>query len=155
MRLLEGVDANIFQAHLSKYRSLMPSLALVFAMLRTFSEKTERVCLDDTKMAISWCEFLESHAKKVYEKVLNEEKTYAQVLAEKIQEQSVYDGEKIRDIYRRRWKGLSTPEKLDKAIKHLTTLGWVRTEFHKTQGGRSEVLRINPELLNVKEVSHA
>ncbi len=153
-RLLEGQDSNIFQAHLSKYRSLMPSLALVFTMLRSSSTKIENVGVEETRMAISWCDFLESHAKKIYEKVINEEKAYAQVLAEKIQEQSVYDGEKIRDIYRRNWRGINTQEKLEKAIKHLTTLGWVRTEVIKALGGRSEVLRINPELLQRKGVSH-
>lgn len=153
-RLLEGNDASIYQAHISKYRSLMPSLALIFALLRSSSAQIENVNLEDTRMAISWCEFLESHAKKIYEKVINEEKSYAQVLTEKIQEQSVYDGEKIRDIYRRNWRGINTPEKLDKAIKHLTKLGWVRTEVIKGLGGRSEVLRINPELLTGKGVSH-
>lgn len=153
-RLLNEENAPIFQAHLSKYRSLMPSLALIFAMLRSSKSAVETVDLEDTRMAIAWCEFLESHASKIYEKIINEEKSNAAVLADKILSQFVYDGEKLRDIYRRNWKGINSPEKLEKAVKHLTALGWVRVEVMQTSGGRSEVLRINPELSKTHGGSH-
>lgn len=151
-RLLQDNESKIFQAHLSKFRSLMPNLSLIFSLIRSASMKVEEVDIEDTRMAVSWCEFLESHARKIYEKIINEEKSYAQILAEKILSNSVFDGEKIRDIYRRNWRGINTPEKLDKAIKHLTAFGWVRTEAVRALGGRSEVLRINPEL-NAQGVS--
>ena len=82
-RLLIGESSPIFQAHLSKYRSLMPSLALIFALITSPTCTSKKIDIENIRMAIAWCEFLESHAKKVYEKVLNEEKSYAFALAEK------------------------------------------------------------------------
>lgn len=54
--------------HLHKYRSLMPSLALIFWIL----ERPENiygwgsVSLSATVLAVKWCRFLEKHALKIY-----------------------------------------------------------------------------------------
>ena len=43
------------QAHLAKYRSLMPSLALLFALA---DGQTERVPISHARLACDWCEYL-------------------------------------------------------------------------------------------------
>src|SRR5208337_3331522 len=56
------------ESHLAKYRSLMPSLALIFHLVEvadgTESEGpvSERAAI----MAVTWCEYLETHAWRVY-----------------------------------------------------------------------------------------
>ena len=66
-------DMNI-QAHIGKYYSLLPSLALTFFLI----DKVAGVCdapaitLSHLKMAIEWCNVLETHARKMYQ--LSEQK---------------------------------------------------------------------------------
>jgi putative DNA primase/helicase len=55
-------------SHLSKYRKLMPSLALHFEMADavTCGHQGETVSLNHARQAAAWCEYLESHARRVY-----------------------------------------------------------------------------------------
>ncbi len=49
--------------HLSKYRSLMPSLAGLFELA---AGGEEIISLAHARQAAAWCEYLESHARRVY-----------------------------------------------------------------------------------------
>ena len=51
------------QAHLAKYRSLMPSLALLFALA---DGHTDSVPISHARLACDWCDYLETHANRVY-----------------------------------------------------------------------------------------
>lgn len=146
LRLLDDNSHPIYRAHLSKYRSLMPSLALIFAIINAVDKKIKDVVVEEAQLAIKWCAFLDMHAQKIYKNFLHEKKFGARLLAEKIKSRQLNDCEKIREIYRHNWRGLNTPEKLDEAIEALANLGWVRRENVHTKGGLSEVLRINPDL---------
>jgi putative DNA primase/helicase len=69
---LEGNDHPIILQHLSKYRSLMPSLALIFHIIHLADGK--KVCdvtLESTKQAAACCTYLESHARRIYGMVLD------------------------------------------------------------------------------------
>lgn len=53
--------------HLGKYRSLMPSLALLLHLVEIADGKPgEPVSLTAARMAASWCSYLETHAQRVY-----------------------------------------------------------------------------------------
>ena len=58
-----------FAAHLAKYRSLMPSLALLFHLVHVFKGLggSDGVHLKAVQRAIGWCDYLEGHAEKIYE----------------------------------------------------------------------------------------
>ena len=60
-------DENI-QAHIGKYYSLLPSLALVFFLIDKVSGRidTPSIGVDYVELAIQWCTVLESHARKMY-----------------------------------------------------------------------------------------
>ncbi len=60
-------DENI-QAHIGKYYSLLPSLALVFFLIDKVSGRidTANIGVDYVELAIQWCTVLESHARKMY-----------------------------------------------------------------------------------------
>ncbi len=148
-RLLEDKGHPIYRAHLSKYRSLMPSLALIFTMMNGVERKIINIALSETQLAIKWCTFLDTHAQKIYKNFLQEKNIGARLLAEKINKSQLSDGEKIRDINRHNWRGLNTPEKLDAAIEILSDLNWLRRESIHTKGGISEILRINPDLASI------
>jgi hypothetical protein len=147
----EFAGAEAFQAHLSKYRSLMPALALLFHLVAVVAGEDEGgpVTSQATELATVWCAFLEAHARKVYRAELDGGADAARRLAEKIAQGRVQDGMLIRDIYRHGWSGLETPAVVDRALAVLSNLGWVRIETRASgrDGGRpGEIVRLHPEL---------
>ncbi|MBT5934546.1 YfjI family protein [Sulfurimonas sp.] len=56
------------QAHLGKYYSLLPSLALVFFLIDKAADETSANSIGAShfKMAKKWCNVLETHARKMY-----------------------------------------------------------------------------------------
>jgi hypothetical protein len=68
-KVRDGTLHPALVSHLSKYRSLMPSLALHFELADNGSQTT--VSLAHAQQAASWCSYLESHAKRVYSLVIS------------------------------------------------------------------------------------
>ncbi len=136
-----------FEAHLAKYRSLMPSLALLFHLIDwAAAGEGGPVSLAAAKLAAAWCEYLEAHASKVYSAELTPGVDAAHALASKIKAHDIADGVTVRDIYRRHWKGLSAPNTVKAALDVLEAAGWVRVEDAATEGRPSEIVRLHPEL---------
>jgi putative DNA primase/helicase len=77
----------------------MPSLALLFYLADGGSEN--RIPLQYARMAATWCEYLESHAIRVYSCIVTPQLRAARELADKIQKRKVVtDGYfRCRDIY--------------------------------------------------------
>lgn len=138
------------EAHLSKYRSLMPKLALIFEVCETIhstGEMAKVIEVEATELAIEWCQFLESHARKAYGEFIEPEITAGRRLLKKLKSGAVKDFDRLRDIYRHGWKGLSTSAELELAVETLESYGWVRKEMlTPSTGRRSEVLRLHPAL---------
>ena len=153
---LDGVPA--FASHLSKYRSLMPSLALILHLIDCSAAASvgfgsapqgifEPVSLAATRRAAQWCDYLEGHARKVYAAELHPGVEGAHALASRIKSGSVTNGMPVREIYRKGWGSLSTPDAVDAALTILEGAGWVRRETLADTGGRpSDVVCLHPEL---------
>jgi len=143
------ISSPAYESHIAKFRSLLPSLALLFRLMRAAQEtKQEHISveLEDLQLGIGWCSFLEEHAKKIYRCALYPEIRSAQALARKIHNGDVVDKDKLRSIYRHHWSHLDTPEKLDQAIALLEKHHWVRIESSAFKGANSEMIRLNPLL---------
>jgi len=142
-------EAPAFESHLSKYRSLMPSLALLFHLVAVAhadrGELAGPVSLAATRMAAAWCDFLEDHAEKVYAVERRPGVLAAHALATKIRAGAVPDGATARDIYRHHWSGLTTPAQVDAGLTVLEAAGWLRVAPVPAALGRpTEVLRLHP-----------
>jgi hypothetical protein len=128
----------------------MPSLALIFSVVEAFSNGNEfpsAMTKESVEIAIQWCDFLEAHAYKAYGEVIRQEEGAARKLLEKIKDGTVKDYDRSREIYRRGWKGLTTADEFDSAVKVLKPLGWIRTEvITPAGGGKSEIVRLHPKL---------
>lgn len=150
IRLLSATGSSIMENHLSKYRSLMPSLALIFEMmthLEDSSDYPEEISKDSTQLAIRWCEFLELHACKAYGEYLEPEVVSGRKLLERIKSGAVRDFDRCRDVYRHGWKNLASMKELDGALKTLQRYGWARVEVMSPPTGRRfEVVRLHPSL---------
>lgn len=142
------IESEDFEAHLSKYRSLVPSLSLLFEAMQALSERREfaEVSSGSIEMAIAWANYLELHAKKVYQEKLSLPQKAANTLAQKIRNGAIKDGDSFRSIYRHHWTSLDTPEKLEKAVERLEECGWALTETVNNNAGKISIIRLNPKL---------
>lgn len=162
-RQMAGTPA--FEAHIAKYRSLMPSLALIFHLVenveRTYKTLEtssgggsvgfdgRRVGLSSAMLAANWCDFLEAHAVKIYSAELNQDILSGLELARHIEAGDVLDGMSVRDIYLKGWSRLTTSEAAEAAAAAIEGAGWCRIEDRGPgpKGGRpSRILRIHPSL---------
>ena len=150
-----------FESHLSKYRSLMPSQALLFHLVHIAagvlccgtgaverSGENSGVSLEAAQLAGAWCEFLEKHARKIYATELYRGVDGAHTLEAKIKEGAVSDGQSVRELYRHHWSGLSTQLQVAAALDVLVEAGWVRVEslMADTGGRPTEILHLHPDL---------
>ncbi len=147
-------------SHLSKYRSLMPSLALLFQLADLASSVgfdgsdfaiSQKICveLEHARKAAAWCEYLESHARRVYSCVVTPQLRAARELADKIKRRQIGASGSFscREVYLKGWSGLDTPEIVKRAAEVLQDGGWLRDESSEPgqSGGRpSHRYRVNP-----------
>src|SRR5207247_1176092 len=79
---LRGDDMpSVQQAHLAKYRSLMPSLALLFSLV---DGNLDVVGLHHAQLAADWCVYLEAHAVRIYASRVTPETMAAITLSRKL-----------------------------------------------------------------------
>ena len=145
--LQQNFDPPALQTHLGKYRSLMPTLALIFFLISYVESKFlgNQVPKWAANQAVQWCEYLEAHAKKVYGLLGELQLDSAKAFMKKVVEGKIKDGESIRDIYRHHWSLLDSPKKVESAIALLSEHGWCQTQQVFTGGAPSEVIRLNPK----------
>lgn len=149
-------------SHLSKYRKLMPALALLFELADharegfagfeggSWGDRPE-ISLAQAQRAAAWCEYLESHARRVYSCVVTPQLRAARELAEKIRARKVgADGFfSCREVYLKGWSGLDSPEAVKLAAEVLEDAGWVRSLAGESSplGGRpSNRYEVNPRV---------
>ena len=146
-------------SHVSKYRSLMPTLALLFELADRAAAEEEItkdsdlvVSLEHAKQAAGLCDYLESHAVRIYSCVTTPQMRASRELADKIKTRKVgADGFfRLRDVYLKGWSGLDTPEAVRLAAQVLEDSGWIRevnAEPRPPSGGRPSLrYRVNPRV---------
>ena len=123
----------------------MPSLALIFQLIELVDGTGEEgaVGLRPALQAAAWCEYLETHARRLYSSAENPAMEGARALLERIRKGDVSDGDSTRSIYRRHWAKLSTPEEVNSACQVLEEFGWLRIEAAKTSGRSTTRLRLH------------
>jgi Protein of unknown function (DUF3987) len=125
-KLHEGSLHPALESHLAKYRSLMPSLACLFELADSGND--EQVSLEHAQQAAAWCDYLESHAGRIYSCITSPQLKAAEELAEKIKAGKIgaHDAFSCRDIYHKGWTGLNTPDLAKSAIEVLEDAAWIR-----------------------------
>lgn len=129
-KLMDSDTHPILIEHLSKYRSLMPSLALLFQLIDIADGKTsDTVTEDNVARAVDWVDYLESHARRVYAMVTNIDMTAASLLSEKLLQSKLEDGFSVRDVYRQNWSILNNKTTAQAACNELVDAGWLREKI--------------------------
>ena len=147
-RILKESLPPSLESHLSKYRSLMPSLALLFHLCG--HEPPAPVAKESAIRAVEWCNYLETHALRVYGAAQEPEMLTAKALARRIEHGNVQDGCTLRDIQRKQWHLLNTREDVTAAVQILSEFGWLSMEKKDpdSKGGRPAMLvNLNPKLI--------
>ena len=143
-------------SHLSKYRKLVPALALVFALIDT-PDSGNVIGERELIRALTWSDYLRTHAERLYAAAVIPETSAARTLLNKIRTGKLVDSDGLivdsftpRQVAVKCWTGLTTPDAVRKAADLLADYDFVRQEKSQggTKGGRpSERYVINPAIL--------
>lgn len=142
-------ESPMMESHLSKYRSLVPSLALLIHLADCAGNANlASVSLAALEKALAWARYLESHARRVYE-TRSAACEPSSSLLRHIQKGDLASPFTLRDIYRKCWSGLETPETAQAAANLLESLSVLRVRPLQTSesGGRPTITyEVNPKL---------
>ena len=144
-------EEPVLQEHFGKYRSLMPSLALQFHLLNLAHAprvNIGQVTKECAEQAAAWCEYLETHARRVYGMVTNLTARAASRLAGKLEQGALPQTFTVRDVYRKEWSLLDDRQVIENACEELVSRGWLRehvTPPAPGQRGKTEYLT-NPKV---------
>lgn len=140
-----GKLPRFLESHLAKYRSLMPSIALLLHIAD--GSREPQVPLIQAQRAAQWCVYLEAHARRVYACVTSLGDRAAAILGEKIQKGDLGVRFTARQVYLKGWANLTKLDQVQLALGVLQDAGWVRVTalLPGPQGGRpTEVYDVNP-----------
>jgi putative DNA primase/helicase len=143
-------------SHLSKYRKLIPALALLFALIDT-PENDGVIHEAEIKRALAMGQYLRSHAERLYAAAVMPETANAANLLGKIKAGKLTSSDGVlldtftpRQVALKGWSGLNKPNNVRNAAELLTDFDFLRFESLESSasGGRpSERYSINPALL--------
>lgn len=138
-----------FESHITKYKKLMPSLSLIFQLVTDIDQNVypQYVSVESTKLAIEWCLYLESHARRVYECEIIYGVKEAKLLLKRIAEHQIKTLDTVRDLYRKQWSGLKTPEAVKAGLKVLEDYGFVIVHEVMVKRKPTHLIEVNRLLL--------
>lgn len=145
-RIRGGNDHAAIEAHLAKYRKLIPALSLLIHLADHSSGAIGDVSL---LKALAWAEYLESHARRAYASVTQAEAEGARALLSHIRRGEVPDPFGRRDVYLKHWAYLSNPEDTHQAVRLLCDLDYLREERIETSGRPKSLCWVNPKVARV------
>ena len=127
------------EQHLAKYRSLMPSLALLLELAD--NHQAQAVGVDAVNKAVKWCEYLKAHAVRIYHGAIEPSIVGAKKILDN--RNKLGDVFKIREITQKRWTGLGKTEQVKEAVAVLVDHGYLIEESVVTTGRPSISYRWN------------
>lgn len=129
-------------SHFSKYRSLVPGLALLFHKLDSHEGD---VCLHCLKASLNFAVYLKSHAIRIYASVYGHDFAPARALARKLLSDALQDGFTARSIYMKGWSNLNQ-EETALALDVLLEYGWLRELVTDNVGRKTTKYLILPNI---------
>jgi Protein of unknown function (DUF3987) len=148
-------ETPVMCQHLNKFKSLMPSLALIFYLVDVAKDVVDgkeidalgdcRITLRYAKLAALWCDYLESHARRIYQLGFSASAAAAERLLDKLTDDElkvpVPNEFSSRDIYTRNWALLDSSDLAEAAIDELLDAGWVRASQQSSKPQFSSIGR--------------
>ena len=132
-RLRSGELHPALESHFSKYRKLVPALAL---LIHLADDGRGEIGEDATLKALAWAEYLETHAHRVYGAVTQVEVAAAKAILRRIERGDLQAPFTTRDVWRPGWAGLSDRALVVRALELLADYGHLTVEVDRETGGR-------------------
>ncbi len=143
LRIRRDDEPPLIEAHLAKYRSLVPSLALLIHLADVGHGSVGATAL---RRACAWAEYLESHARRIYAPALLPAGAAAHALAKRLRAGELASGFTLRNIYMKGWHHLSSREEAQEAVDLLEDLDWIRGTQEKTGGRPTMRYDVSPRI---------
>ena len=143
-KLINEPMPDAIKSHISKYRGLVPALALDHLCAEKPPETIPEASL---RRAIRFCKYLESHARRAYASSTEAETTAAKAILAKIRSGDLQDGFTAREVHRPKWSGLSDREAIGAALDLLCDFDWLAVKDRKSSGKKGPAngqFRVNP-----------
>lgn len=132
-RLRSGDLSPALESHFSKYRKLIPGLAL---LLHLADGGTGPVTLRPTLQALAWGEYLETHALRCYGSGMAYEVMAAKAVLKRLERGDLKTPFTSRDVWRPQWRHLPDKEAAHAGLSLLVDYGWLRRIVDNATGGR-------------------
>lgn len=131
---LRGDDLpEAFESHLSKYASMVPSIAL---LLHLASGERGSVSGAATATAIRWAEYLESHASRLYAVATSPHRQHAMPLLRRLIAWPKDQPIRASTIVKKGWSRLTSKDVVEETLRLLAEAGWVHPiESKPTKSG--------------------
>jgi len=136
-------ESEALQAHMAKYPSLIPSLALICHLV---DGGTGPVSMGAMQQAMDWCAYLESHARRLYAHGAGGSIPEARALAKKIKAGKVNAQFAARDVVQKGWSRLANTDAVKRAIEVLEAHRWLIRQSVTTKGRPAEICIVNPRV---------
>jgi hypothetical protein len=123
----------------------MPSLALIFHLLKRVANESEHTAIElgTAQFAAAWCSYLQKHAEKLYRTAAMSDFDGARAILKKIENGDLDGHFSARDIYSKHWKNLSDPHDVTRGLEILTEYRHLNAIQHQTGGRAKTVYFVN------------
>jgi hypothetical protein len=134
---IEHEDNPLMTEHFGKFRSLMPSLALIFHCIDIADGTVSGdVTAKSARLAVAWCDYLESHARRIYAMSESPEHEAAVRLSKKIKSNQIPKRFTAKIIYDKGWHGLKDRQEVEAACNILIEENWLDVNIKLASGMR-------------------
>lgn len=147
LRLRSGELHPAMESHLAKYRKLIPTLALIHHLA---SDNAGPVSELSVLSALTWGEYLESHANRIYATAIDRSASGARTIVRHLRNGGLESRFTARKVHRKEWSGLTDIADVTDALELLEERGFVRSiEVPTTAGGGRPTITytVNPKVL--------
>ena len=149
-RVRSGELPPAIESHISKYRGLIPRLALITHLIDVGEGP---VGIEALLSALMWAEYLEAHALRLYGAGVEPARAAARSILAKIQSGDLKDRFTARDVYQRDWAGLTERDRVQAGLDLLCDYGWIAPIELETGGRPRTEYAINPKVRRKHDVS--
>lgn len=119
-------DNPLMVEHFGKFRSLMPSLSLIFHCIEIADGTAKgKITAQSAKLAVAWCKYLESHARRIYAMAQDLDHEAAMKLSKKIKDGCLPSPFTTKFIYDKGWHGLKDKNEVEAACNILIDENWL------------------------------
>jgi Protein of unknown function (DUF3987) len=132
------------ESHLSKYRKLVPGLALICHIV---DDGVGPVGVPALARAIAWAKYLETHARRAYGSGTFAEAATAKAILAKVRSGDLKSEFSSRDVWRPQWSRLTDSNVVTAGLRMLVDYDHLLETKVETGGRRAVVYTVNPKAL--------